>query len=148
MTPADWRALAERFEDADETTVYECVRELCRTRWLDPDGALDIRLWSEDELTCIDSQSEIISLALMAKSPDLLLGVVVACVPEGWWWCANNMPAVVRREVSFSTVSDTASNMDFDGYNAIPAAALGAAVCRAWAEVAGDQNTIKKAGSA
>ena len=138
MTPADWQALAARFEAADETAIYECVRELCRTRWLDPDGALDIRLWSEDELTCIDSQSEIISLALMAKSPGLLLGVVVACVPEkfegslDWWHVGGsgqtNAAVIVRAPMGRPIEnSHVATGM---------VQALGAAVCRAWAEVA------------
>lgn len=122
----DWPSLTGRFEAATDDDIYECVRELLHGVTFKRSGRFRLGL------TITEAED--------AGMPDLLLGVVVACVPEGWIISAyydgsvraNAMTTAcelrhVRGGVgvgrSVKAIADTRP------------AALGAAVCRAWESV-------------
>lgn len=130
MTAPDWPSLAARFEAATDDDIYECVRELV-------EGATHA---SRGRLL------NAIYMASVARIPDLLLGVVVACVPEGTDY---DIGRVDGESMGYAFRSVTAEEAERWGENTsdgsvmisgrnvanIAAGALGAAVCRAWSEV-------------
>lgn len=125
MTPADWQTLAERFEAADEETIYECVRDL-----------LCFVTLKRGRITYADTIDRAENIGL----PDLLLGVVVACVPEGCGLDRFLEDYDGNRYATLNGLVDAPRILS--GRGATNAAALGAAVCRAWAEVAGGKEVV------
>lgn len=115
MTPADWQALAARFEAATDETIYECVLRLVEAVPHPERGRLIVA----------------INGAKNARLPDLLLGVVVACVPEGWI-CA---PEWGKRGAWVRMIQEGDDGDTVDSQAATNVTALGAAVCRAWEAV-------------
>jgi len=94
----DWPALAARFDAADEPALFDLVCILAERIWL---RAEPFEPAKTDAIFAAIEDAEAVGM------PILLLGVVAACVPEGWR--AGVIPAQVG---------------DF-----------GSVVCRAWDEV-------------
>lgn len=124
MTAADWPALAARFEAATDETVYECVRDLLCFVTLKRGRAI---------------YADTIDRAERARLPDLLLGVVVACVPSGWriklFTDGVETGAGFNPDISMCVIDESSSGEEVVAEAIGRPAALGAAVCRAWREV-------------
>lgn len=125
----DWKALAARFEAADETTIYECVRDLVEALW---------DKWNDRHLNTWATLANTIQIAADARLPILLLGPVAACMPEGWR--LRHFVDGVETSAGFDlsihpcVLDDATGNEVFAEANSRPAA-LAAAICRAYGEM-------------
>lgn len=125
----DWKALAARFESADETTIYECVRDLIDGVW-PPASAHDTVM--------VDALVFAVESAETHRLPILLLGPVAACMPEGWR--LRHFVDGVETSAGFDlsihpcVLDDATGNEVFAEANSRPAA-LAAAICRAYGEM-------------